>query len=361
MEMTSSTPAYWLWALAFAAVAGAAILVPIWRHRRGRGQASPHGQRAARVLLLLVLGSPLLALGGYWLLAAEADSQALTAGEAEHDPERLVAALERKLKDDPQDIAGLLVLAKSYAALQRWTEARDAYTRATELAPDNPIAWSGKAEALAILAGHRTEGEPMALVRKALDLDPLDEKALELAGINAFQERNYAQAAYYWRQLAKRLPPDTPYAEDILAAAKQAKQLAEEAAFDPERKAEAPAAQPSAEGPRVAGVVDIAPGLRERAAADDPVYLTVRPTRGSAAPVAVLKAQAGQLPLAFEIDDSLAPSAQSRLSLHEEVSVSARIARSGDPSPMPGDLEGAQLDVKVGARDVRVVIDQIRP
>jgi tetratricopeptide (TPR) repeat protein len=74
-------------------------------------------------------------------------------------------------------------------------------------------------------------GRPLELLREALVIAPQDEKALELMGIYAYQQREYSTAAYYWRQLLKILPPDSPYAKDIETAAQEARTLAHTAAF----------------------------------------------------------------------------------------------------------------------------------
>jgi cytochrome c-type biogenesis protein CcmH len=43
------------------------------------------------------------------------------------------------------------------------------------------------------------------------------------------------------------------------------------------------------------------------------------------------------------------------------VVIEARISKSGDATPRAGDLTGRSVEVKPGARDVRVVIDQVLP
>jgi cytochrome c-type biogenesis protein CcmH len=80
-----------------------------------------------------------------------------------------------------------------------------------------------------------------------------------------------------------------------------------------------------------------------------------------AARFAVLKAKVRQLPLPFEVDDSLALTPDNRLSAHQRVSVAARVARSGEAAPAAGDFEGVQLGVSLGDDSVRVVIDRVRP
>ena len=47
------------------------------------------------------------------------------------------------------------------------------------------------------------------------------------------------------------------------------------------------------------------------------------------------------------------------LSAHRSVTVGARISRSGQATPQPGDLSGQVEGVSVGSRDVQVRITEI--
>jgi len=69
----------------------------------------------------------------------------------------------------------------------------------------------------------------------------------------------------------------------------------------------------------------------------------------------------GAFPLPFSLNDSMAMNPANLLSNHQEVVVVARISKSGNPLPQPGDLEGRVTGVKVGAADVELVIDRVLP
>jgi cytochrome c-type biogenesis protein CcmH len=49
------------------------------------------------------------------------------------------------------------------------------------------------------------------------------------------------------------------------------------------------------------------------------------------------------------------------LSAHGRVIVGARVSKSGDPAPKPGDLQGASTPVASDAQGVNVVIDAVVP
>jgi len=323
---------------------------------------------------------PVAALGLYfWLgqpasLIAIADAQsgpvhpamsaAPGAAPGEHDFMKLIPKVEERTRANPDDGEAWAMLAKSYAAMERWPEALQAYEKATRLLPQDASLLSGYAEVLAITNNRVLTGRPMELARKALEIDPADVKALELAGINAYQEQNFAEASSYFKRLHPLLPPESPYAQDILAAQKEAERLVQTGMTGLDRPANPPPADDKAAsvapGAAIKGRIDIAPALKSRLADTDVLFLFARPGQ-SGPPVAAIRASASQLPLEFELDDSAAMNPGNTLSQHKQVMLVARVSKSGNPMAQPGDLEGTVAAVKVGATGVKVMIDQTRP
>jgi cytochrome c-type biogenesis protein CcmH len=297
-------------------------------------------------------------------LVAIAEAQANPAQDVvpgDHDIMKMVQQVEEKTKADPNNAEAWTMLAKTYAAMERWPEAMAAYEKAMQLKPDVPAVMTGYAEALAINNNRVLAGKPMELVLKALEKDPDDMKGLELAGIHAFQERSYAKAAFYFKHLHKLLPPDSPYAQDIHAAQQEAKRLSEGGLTGMDNLSDqGPAASQdkASPGATVQGKVDIAPGLKAKVSETDVVFLFARSAAGGA-PVAAIRASAGKFPLEFELSDAMAMSPENKLSNFKEVSLTARIVKSGDIKGGPGDLEGSLKAVKVGAKDVKLVIDTV--
>jgi len=77
---------------------------------------------------------------------------------------------------------------------------------------------------------------------------------------------------------------------------------------------------------------------------------------GPRIPLAVTRKQVRELPAAFTLDDTMAMAPGMKLSDHARVIVGARISRSGQPAPQPGDYEGLSTPVKVGDSGVVVLI-----
>jgi len=57
---------------------------------------------------------------------------------------------------------------------------------------------------------------------EALDIDYEEEKALELAGLDAFQQEKWAESLHFWRRLLKKLPKETDQYDAISQAVKLA-------------------------------------------------------------------------------------------------------------------------------------------
>jgi cytochrome c-type biogenesis protein CcmH len=78
-------------------------------------------------------------------------------------------------------------------------------------------------------------------------------------------------------------------------------------------------------------------------------------------PLALVKRQVKDLPIAFTLDDSMAMSPSAKLSDHAEVIVGARVSRSGTAMPQSGDLEGLSAPVKLGSTGLALQIDRRLP
>jgi cytochrome c-type biogenesis protein CcmH len=76
-------------------------------------------------------------------------------------------------------------------------------------------------------------------------------------------------------------------------------------------------------------------------------------------PLAILRRQVKDLPLSFTLDDSLSMSPAAKLSSAQRVIVGARISKSGNAMPQPGDLEGLTEAVSVGSGGLQVEISRV--
>ena len=330
--------------------------------------ARPAARRAVIVLALLIpVGSVLTYLGlgdprGVEPLAA----RAVTApGAARHSvtPEQIeamVVSLAERLKAQPGDAEGWMMLGRSYTALGRHRDAVSALRRANELAPGNASLLADFADVLGMAQGRRLAGEPARLIQQALDADPRHGKALSLAGSVAFEARDYVAARGYWERLIVVVPPGSDIARSVQANIAEARQL-ESAA--PAAAAAAPAVVSAAPGSAssVGGEVSVGPELAARIAPGDTLFIFARAAQGPRVPLAIIRRPVGAWPSAFVLDDSMAMAANLKLSGFDKVVVGARISKSGNATPQPGDITGQSAVIAPGTRGLRITIDQVQP
>ena len=80
------------------------------------------------------------------------------------------------------------------------------------------------ADVLAMTQGRRLQGEPEALVARALAADPNHVKALALAGSAAFERGEYRAAIRHWQLLLTRVPANVDFARSIRGGIAQAEE-----------------------------------------------------------------------------------------------------------------------------------------
>jgi cytochrome c-type biogenesis protein CcmH len=284
-------------------------------------------------------------------------------GEHALSPEQILMMVERlalRLQENPNDGAGWLMLGRSYAVLGRYPESAAAFSRALALLPPDAQHYADFADIVAMTQGKRLAGEPERLVRRALEIDPRNVKALALAGTIAFDRQDYAQAISEWQKVLALLPEQSPVANGIQGSIRDAQNRM--AIASQQTGAEPPAAaaadQPAAPA-RVAGVVELDPKLRSAIKPGDTLFIFARAVDGPKMPVAMLRATAGELPFSFALDDSMSMAPQFKLSTVGQVVVGARISKSGDALARAGDLEGLSAPVSAAAGKVRIVINSV--
>jgi|JI10StandDraft_1071094.scaffolds.fasta_scaffold275015_2 cytochrome c-type biogenesis protein CcmH len=348
-------------------------------------------QTAAAILVGLAL--PCLALGLYWKLG---QPQALleahgtlaeAAGGAEPEVtqaqiEAMVATMAERLENPPPgqkpDPVAWTILARAHASMERFEAADRAYARAIELAPADAQLLADRADVLAMLQGRNAAGEPTRLIEKALRLDPKNLKALALAGSAAFERKDLAAATRYWEQARALAPADSEFAAGLdrsLATARaggdatstaKSSQVTAVAQTPVATSSKTPAAganqSPAAgAGGRISGTVNLAPALAAKVAPGDTVYIFARAAQGGRMPLAIVRRQAGELPIRFTLDDSMAMTPEMRLSGQKQVVLGARVSKSGQALPQSGDLVGQLGSVAVGAVGVTLTIDSVQP
>ncbi len=302
--------------------------------------------RTARSLTPLIAGIsiPLLAVGIYFAVgnpgAIGRQQEARGVGMAQI--EAMVQRLADRLAQNPDDVEGWKMLGKSYSVLGRFAEAANAYSKAAIRAPRDAQLLADLADALAMARGRNMKGEPEELVMRALQIDPDNLKALALAGSAAFDRDDFRAAARYWARMLPLVPADSEDARTIQANVDEAKKN-----FSAKKTMTK----------SVQGMVKLSPKLASRVSPTDTVFIFARAAEGPPMPLAVVRKRVRDLPASFSLDDSMAMAAGLKLSGFPRVVVGARISKSGNATPQPGDLQGLSGVVSNAAQGVSVLID----
>ncbi|MDQ5849306.1 MAG: tetratricopeptide repeat protein, partial [Pseudomonadota bacterium] len=272
-----------------------------------------------------------------------------------HQVEGMVSRLVARLRENPEDADGWRLLGRSYTVLRRYQEAADAYAKAAARAPRDAQLLADFADVLAMARGQSMQDEPERLVLRALEIDPKNLKALALAGTAAFERSDYAGAARYWGRMLALVPPGSDDAQDINSNIAEARARAAAAG----QKVPAQQKQAAQKRDGLRGTVRISPKLKDQVQPDETLFIFARAEKGPPMPLAVLRAKARELPLAFSLDDSMAMAPELKLSSFDRVVVTARVSKAGGATPQPGDLQGVSAPVGNRADAVEVVIDTV--
>ena len=294
--------------------------------------------------------------------------------------EVLVQRLADKLAEDPSNLEGWVMLARTYFATDQPAKALEAMERAYALAPKEPNVVIAYAEAVAANQSNKLDGRPADLIRSALELDPTNPSARWLSGMLAYQEERFTDAADTWQSILDEMDPADSESAQIRQMVEEARgraaggspenQIAEaapSAVADGQAVAPPPVTEPSAATPAAVAAsvqvsVQIDPELAAQAAPTDTLFVFARAATGPPMPLAVQRFSVADLPVSVTLDDSMAMTPAMRLSSFPQVVVGARVSKSGQAMPQPGDLEGLTGPVEsAAAAPVSVTINQVRP
>ncbi len=339
------------------------------------------GRDTSRIPAVVVgIAVPLLAVGLYFavgtpraLSPVAAPPHGASAGKppSAEQIEAMVGKLAERMKQNPDDAQGWAMLGRSYAVMNRYDDSAAAYAKAVERVPDNPHLLADYADAMAMAQGQSLLGEPEKLIMRALKIDPNHVKSLALAGTIAFDKKDFNTAIKHWEKMATLVPPNTEMFRNVQGSIAEARSRAGGSAAmvaapdkpvskAPEKSApekSAPDKSLSAAGAGVSGTVTLAPALAAKVSPNDTVFIFARAAEGPRMPLAIQRKKASELPVKFSLDDSMAMNPAATLSSARQVVIGARISKSGNAMPQPGDLQGATKPVSNNGKNLTVVID----
>jgi len=335
--------------------------------------ATRSGRWIAGILLVFI---PALAYVTYQQLGAPGIMPRLAANvpgtraagsdkQQQHSVEEMVAKLAQRMREQPENVEGWVMLGRSYAAMKRFKDATAAYAKAYRLEDDNAAMITDYADVLVTANGGEFTDEAGELLNRALALQPDNAKALWLFGHWKYRRADYQGAIDSWQRVAELLPPGEKNVVVINQQIQQAKNLmAEKGIVLAAEESEPMPADNEApvSDSQIRVNVSLDPALTEQAAADDTVFVFARAAQGPRMPLAIVRKQVKDLPVTVTLDDSLAMSPAMVLSKFPEVTVGARVSKSGQAMPQSGDLQGTVTPVaSKGDQSVDLTINTTVP
>ena len=281
-------------------------------------------------------------------------------GDPGHDMAQLVASLEQRLAQTPDDLNSWTMLGRTNLSMQRFDKAVTAFERAVELEDSsNAQTLVSLAEALLARDGGGVTGRPAALVESALALDPNNPQALFYSGINAANLGDTALAASRWEKLMGLNPP--PEIRSILE---------QNIATWRGEPAPAMAMQPPVTEPQPTAVPDDAIAV-VNVSADDAtiadlglaasIFVIARDPAQPSPPIAVTRLSVADLPAAVSLGDNNSMVQGRMLSMFPEFEVVVRATKSGQPMAQSGDWFASGLIRPAEQSAIDLTIDQQVP
>ncbi|QVI73821.1 c-type cytochrome biogenesis protein CcmI [Pseudomonas syringae] len=276
------------------------------------------------LLVLAALLVPVLGLAGYLQLGAS--DRVELSREFARPPTSLAdmtQRLERSVQAQPDSAENLYFLARSYMAQNRPGDAAQMFERSVALAGRQPELLGQWAQALYFASGKHFTPQVQALTDEALQADPKEVTSLGLLGIAAFETQRYQAAVDYWTRLLAALPADDASRSALEGGIARAREnLAKRVAN----------AAPAVKTKSIKIHVELAAALQGKVRPNDSVFIFARAINGPAAPLAVKRITAADLPADVELSDADAMMPQLNLSNFAQVQLVARVSRAGQPT-----------------------------
>jgi cytochrome c-type biogenesis protein CcmH len=266
------------------------------------------------------------------------------------DINAMVESLDRRLRDNPDDVAGWKMLGRSYMQLENFDKAVNAFEQALERdGGGDGQTMSDLGEAILMQQHGAIAGRAAAMFESAIAATPNNSKALFYGGIAAVERGDRALAADRWEALLGLSPP--PEVQNTL------RQRIAEWRGEP-----LPAADSQDDAvPNKSLAISIALGAAagDAVSPDATVFVIARDPAMPSPPIAAVRRRAVELPIVVTLSDADAMIPGRLLSTHGELEIIARVSRSGEPLPQPGDWFGEVLINTAEKQEGSILIDRI--
>ena len=288
----------------------------------------------------------------------------------------MIDGLRARLTENPDDLDGWMLLARTFRATQRFDESLAALEQANQISPDNPFIIVDIVETqIYMTPDGKITPEMTETLKQVLAVQPGMQKALWLLGIASSQAGDNATAISYWESLLDQVEPGSNVANSLQSQINTVKAQMGVAVDQAPASAQPVAAEPVAAEPvaaeTAAAVEDGAwPGIRVTVKADESsqsgipaggvLYVMIRsPGPAMGPPIGVRRIIGPSLPLEITVSDQDSMLQERQISAESEVQFQARISLTGSPGAKPGDWQSLPVVVPLDStKTVELLINQ---
>ncbi|MBT8070923.1 MAG: hypothetical protein KJO80_10870 [Gammaproteobacteria bacterium] len=285
--------------------------------------------------------------------------------------EELVAALQQRMQENPDDPEGWLILGRSLKNMQRFPEAMEALSNANRLIPNNPMIMIDLAETSLFASGQPDiSPEARQLIESALQIDPANQKGLWLLGMVSAQDGNDVKAIDLWQKLLEQLDPASGAAQSVTEQISMAQTRMGQAVTAPAPAEAMAAASGTADAAAAAtakavpatntatttvaesGIpvtVSISGELGAALPGNATLFVFIHPSGARGMPLAVKRLAPQGFPMALNFSDADMLNPGMSLQDFEKLDISARVSMRGGVVPAPGDYQANLVTVDTSA------------
>ena len=269
------------------------------------------------------------------------------------DTADVMKSLAERLEENPDDVDGWMLLARSYQNMQQFDDAIAAFEKAVELGQGQDAqSLSGLAIALLGQSGGQMNERASSLLESALQLEPNSQNALFYGGGAAAWRGDTELAADRWEMLLQQNPP--PEIQAMLL------EKIGEWRGEPVVVEQQPAPPVASDA-----VISINLSVSDEAKAELPndarIFVIARDPAQPSPPIAVTPIQLSGLPTRVDMTDRNSMVAGRELSAFAELEIVARVSLSGSPAAKSGDWSGSLIVNTADSSMIDLVIDQRIP
>jgi cytochrome c-type biogenesis protein CcmH len=334
-------------------------------------QTQTAGPRRSNKLAISLISIflPLSALGFYLIVGTpEAILPESQPNPTHAQVENYIGDLEKRLEQTPNDLEGWQVLSQTYLSLGRYADAKQGFQRILTLGGESAHVYASLADATALAAGGQISQEAFGYIQRALTIQPNNRQALWLAGLAGAQSGDEATAKEHWTRLVPLLD-DAPQQQQELRKILQEnfgsqtnQNVADTQMQTTEVSKQTPSETVTKATPQSGLMIEVRLGeeVSQLAKDNDFVFIFARAEQGPPAPLAVKRLRVADLPISVTLSDADAMVAPMMLSKFENVTVTARVSKSGQPVAQAGDLQSNVVPTKNTASEpIQLTISNI--